>query len=108
VNRQSAACLAACAAVLLTAGAIDKATNHQPAPKPKPASSVTAAADWTPLMADALVELEATTTALHAAPLTGQPINHLTSQCQGAVANYNAAAAHLNTPPINPRKECTP
>lgn len=71
--------------------------------------AATATSDhWTQQIDTARTELEANTTALHAAHLTRQPINRLTQQCQTAAGLYNQAAAHLSLDPINPSKECTP
>lgn len=73
------------------------------------ATSPTVTSDyWAQQIDTARTELEANTTALHAAYLTGQPINRLTRQCQAAAGLYNQAAAHLSLDPINPSKECTP
>lgn len=63
---------------------------------------------WAQQLDTARVELEANTTALHAAALTGQPVTRLNAQCLAAVADFNQAAPHLNTAPINASKECTP
>lgn len=86
-------------------GAATDPTSNPATPAPMPTSP---AGYWQQQLDDSRVSLEANTTALHAAPLTGQPISRLTRQCQAAVASFNAAAAHLSLDPINPSKECTP
>lgn len=80
-------------------------SKTSPATTPAPNPSATPAV-WIQRLADAQVSLEANTTALHAARLTGQPIDRLTAQCLTAAADFNHAATHLNTPPINPDQEC--
>lgn len=100
------ACVMAVMVGLMAAGLADQATNQ---PTPRPASASPDVGDyWAQQLQDAQVALEANTTALHAAPITGQPIDRLTRQCHTAVGHYNQAAAHLNLALINPSKECTP
>lgn len=109
MNRQQAACLAACAAVLLVAGVIDKATQRQPSvrPAPTPAPTVTAAV-WLQRLDDARTALESTTTAIRGVAVTGQNLAGHQHNCHAAVASYNQAASHLHENPLNPSTECQP
>lgn len=63
---------------------------------------------WWQQLGDAQTSLEADTTALHAAQLTGQPVDRLHQQCTNAVISYNTAAAHLGLALISTNQECTP
>lgn len=107
MNGRTAACLAACAAVLLTAGVIDKAAQQHPAAPLAPTASASPAV-WIQHLGDAQTELESTTTAIRAAHLNGQPIAPHQQHCRAAVSAYNEAAAHLHLSPLDPSTECTP
>lgn len=63
-------------------------------------------ASWWQQLRDAQTALEADTTALQAAPLTGQPVGRLLHQCADAVQAYDQAAAHLGLALIPTDQEC--
>ena len=107
MNRQTVACLAACAAVLLTVGVIDKATNHPAAPAPHPRPSPTVrATDWRQLYADAQTAVDANAMALRAATVTGQPITRLLQQWCTAATASNTADQHLGATRQISTKDC--
>lgn len=110
MNGRTAACLAACAAVLLTAGVIDKAAEHQPAPRPNPSVERHI---WSDIAQTSLDHVQALQTMVNTAHATGQPTGPYLADCRTAVADYNriAKAAGPDWPtyldyPLNPDQEC--
>jgi hypothetical protein len=92
VTRAQVVCAVGLAAVM---AGMCLAGHHHGTPAPKPTVTGTADGYWQQRLADAAISLEANSTALHAAPIDGQPIDRLTRQWCAAVKAHNVADQHL-------------